>query len=110
MYNFENEFFDWKKRSFNWTNDFTERSFSEKTNEININWTIILRTIKPGRKWKSKTRPSLFLKKGKIILCYSLACMVSFGISIFIVKMWFIFRNNKDKKTMLNYTWGFNLK
>ena len=47
----KNKFFYWKndfiKRGFNWTNDFTERSFSEKTNEININWTIILKRIKP---------------------------------------------------------------
>ena len=27
-----------------WTNDFTERSFNEKTNEIDEKWTIILRT------------------------------------------------------------------
>jgi len=29
---------------FNWTNDFTERSFSEKKNEIDGKWTKILRT------------------------------------------------------------------
>ena len=34
------------KRSFYWKNNFTEISFSEKTNEIDENWLIILRTNK----------------------------------------------------------------
>ena len=34
-----------KNSSFFWTNDFIERSFRKKTNEIDVKWLIILRKI-----------------------------------------------------------------